>query len=128
MGNNHKKPHKSSNLTTSFRHAFHGISSAFRTERNFRIHVLMGLGVFLAAYFLRVSFMEWMVLILCVFSMFVLELINTSIEFAVDLVHPEMGEGARLVKDIAAAAVLVFAFTAAVIGLIIFLPRFLQLF
>jgi len=127
MKNKQKKPHESSNLTASFRHAFHGISSAFRTERNFRTHVLIGLGVILAAYFLRVSLIEWIVLILCVVTMFVLELVNTSIEFTIDLAHPETGEGARLAKDIAAAAVFVFAFAAAVIGLMIFLPKILKL-
>ena len=105
-----KKPHGALNLAASFRHALHGISSAFRTERNFRLHVLIGTAVFLMAFFLRVSLVEWIILILCVVIMFVLELINTSIEFTIDLAHPETGESARLAKDIAAAAVFVFGF------------------
>lgn len=118
---------KTKNVLNSFKHAFHGISSAFRTERNFRIHVSVSIVVLSAAFFLRLSKIEWAILILMIVLVIIFELINTAIEFTVDLAHPKPDEHARMAKDIAAAAVLICTGASIIIGLLIFIPKIFQL-
>ena len=69
-----------------------------------------------------------MVVMLCIGTVITAELFNSAIERLVDLVSPEWNKIAGEVKDIAAGAVLVTAITAAIIGLIVFLPYLLALF
>mgnify|MGYP001390795424 CR=1 FL=1 len=106
----------------SFKYAFEGIVSAFKKERNLKIHfgiavVVMILGVF------KLHKLEWLILILTIGIMIVLELINTSIERTIDLITEDYHPLAKQAKDIAAAACLVFAICTVIIGLIIFLPK-----
>ena len=72
--------------------------------------------------------MEWMIIILCIGVVIAAELFNTAIEKLVDLVSPQQHPVAGQVKDIAAGAVLVCAATAAIIGLIVFIPYLTRFF
>ncbi|MNR31144.1 Undecaprenol kinase [compost metagenome] len=79
--------------------------------------------VLLAGWHFEVSFLEWIALIVCISSVLAAELFNTAIEVLVNLVSPEFNPKAGLVKDIAAAAVLIVALMSLVVGLIIFVPK-----
>lgn len=106
----------------SFRHAFRGISDLVRTQPNARIHlVALAVIVGLGSYF-GLSRGEWTVLLLCAAAVLVVEALNTAIEYLVDLVSPGYHPLAGRAKDAAAAAVLLMALGAAVVGLIIFWP------
>lgn len=118
---------KQRKLTHSFDHAFDGLSSAFRNEPNFRIHVCISLIVIIAALLLGSSAIEWLVLIATIFLVFIFELFNTAIEAIVDLVSPDIHPKAKIAKDVSAAAVLLSAVLAASIGAIIFIPKFIEL-
>ena len=118
---NIKEKHKK--LINSFKYAFAGLISSLKTEQNMRIHILAVILVIIAGFVLKISLIEWCICItLCGMVIFA-ELINTAIETTVDIAMPEINEKAKLAKDISAAAVLVFAIGAAIVGLIIFLPK-----
>ena len=109
-------------LLQSFRHAFEGLGYALRTQRNARIHALAAVTVAGLGSWLRISPGEWAMLVLTVGFVFSFELLNTMVETLVDLVSPEHHPLARTAKDVAAAAVLVSAVLATVVGLIILGP------
>ncbi len=96
-----------------------------RLERNTTIHVAAAIFVVLEAILLRVTALEWMVLVLAISAVVALELVNSVLERVASRVAPGQDEGIRLVKDAAAAAVLVTSVAAAAVGLAIFMPRVL---
>lgn len=107
----------------SFKFAAEGVVSAVKREQNIRFHFLSGLVVFIAAFFTGLSKGEWLMVIGLVGGMLALELVNSAIERVVDLASPDIHPLAKEAKDIAAGAVLVFAAASAIIGLLIFLPK-----
>lgn len=110
-------------LFRSFRHAFRGLSYAFRHEHNFQIEIVFAILVFFLAFLFRLSSMEQSILFIMVGIVLSLELLNTAIERLVDMTKSRIHPYAKLVKDIMAAAVLVSSLCAVLIGFIIFLPR-----
>ena len=118
---------KRNKLINSFKYAFSGIASAFKTERNMKIHVLAVVLVTLAGFLFKISKMEWIICIILFGMVISLELANTAIETTVDLAMPERNEKAKLAKDISAGAVLVCAFVSVIVGLMIFVPKIYEL-
>lgn len=108
----------------SFGYAFEGIITASK-EQNLRSHIVSAVIVILAGYFTGLSRTEWYIVLLLIALMFALEMINTAIERVVDLASPNLHPLAKQAKDIAAGVVLVFALFSAIIGLLIFLPKWL---
>lgn len=109
---------------SSFKYASTGIAHALKTEQNIRIHLLAGVFVIILAIVLKISSLEWAILLLLIAGMIALELMNTAIERTVDLVtNKEYHLLAKQAKDLAAGAVLVYAAIAIIIGLIIFGKR-----
>ena len=107
----------------SFKYAFEGIVSAFKKERNLKIHFGIAVVVMILGVLFKLHKLEWLILILTIGIMIVLELINTSIERTIYLITEDYHPLAKQAKDIAAAACLVFAICTVIIGLIIFLPK-----
>ncbi|HMI01384.1 MAG TPA: diacylglycerol kinase family protein [Pedobacter sp.] len=110
----------------SFGYSFSGIAYAFKMEWNFRFHLIALLLVILAGWFFELSLNDWLWISAAGGIVITAELFNTAIEVLVDLVSPEIHPKAKIVKDVASAAVLVSAITAFVIGLIIFIPKILM--
>lgn len=108
----------------SFAFSFSGIAAAFKTERNFRFHLVATLMVIFLGWRYELNTNEWVWITMAAGIVISAELFNTAIEVLVDLVSPSYNEKAKIVKDVSAAAVLVAALTAVVVGLIIFLPKF----
>jgi diacylglycerol kinase (ATP) len=106
----------------SFGHAFRGWWYVMRTQRNAWIHVVAATIVFVIAFWLRVPPHGWAVLILTIAMVFTAEFINTAIEAVVDLASPEKHPLAKVGKDVGAAAVLISAIAAILIGLLILGP------
>jgi len=111
----------------SFRFAIKGLNSAVRSEPHMRLHVLAAVGVIVAGLWFDVSKVEWCLLAGSIGLVITAEIFNTSIETLTNLVSPEHNPLAGKTKDLAAAAVLVAAITAAIVGLIIFTPYLLAL-
>lgn len=115
-------------LINSFKYAMEGIISSFRTERNMKIHVLAMIIVIILSFVLKLDKMEWCFIIIAIISVISAELFNTAIETVVDMVSPERNSKAKLAKDIAAGAVLVVAMGAAIMGVMIFGPKIINIF
>jgi undecaprenol kinase len=111
----------------SFRNAVKGVQTAYRTQKNLRIHLFIGLFVVITAILLNASHFDWLVLILTIMLVIIAELFNTAIEFTVDLFSPDFNHQAKSAKDVSAAGVLVTSFLAILIGLIIFIPKVIML-
>lgn len=106
----------------SFRYAFAGWWYVLRTQPNAWIHAAITTAVVLLALWLRISRLEWAVLVLTFLAVWMGEFINTAIEAVVDLTTPHPHPLAKAAKDVAAAAVLVGACGAVLIGLLILGP------
>lgn len=89
-------------LARSFVFAFSGLAYALKTQQNFRIHLVVLALTLGAGYFLGISRMEWLLVILCAMLVLVLELINTAIEYLCDLVTTELHPGIKIIKDVSA--------------------------
>ena len=100
--------------------ALSGIMHAVRTERHMSFHLAASVFVIAAGFLFSISKMEWLVLLITITLVIGAELINTAIEYAVDLATEEIHPLAKAAKDIAAGAVLVTAVFAVIIGIIIF--------
>lgn len=109
----------------SFSFAAQGIATAIKREQNIRFHLFAAAGVVIGGSFTGLSRMEWLVVILLIGGMLALELVNTAIERVVDLASPSVHPLAKQAKDMAAGAVLVFAVASAIIGLLLFIPKWL---
>ena len=121
IGRRFKKEKKTAQGT--IKNALEGISYTFNTEMNFRVHLIATVLVLLACYILEATTLEIIICLILIGLVIAFELINTVIEVIVDMVEPRYNPLAKVAKDTAAGAVLVMALTAAVIGLIIFLPK-----
>ncbi|OEU61961.1 MAG: diacylglycerol kinase [Desulfuromonadales bacterium C00003094] len=107
---------KPTGVWASFNCAIEGILWTARTQRHLRYHLLVALGVLVAALFFRVSSLEFILLVFGMVLVFFAELLNTAIEVVVDMVSPEYHPLARRAKDVAAGAVLMACIGAAVMG------------
>lgn len=110
-------------LLKSFSYAITGITTAIRSERNMRIHLILSIIAIGCSLFFSISTVEWLFVIVAIGGMFSLEILNTAVERVVDLVTEEYHPLAKQAKDLAAGAVFVYALTVVIIGIIIFLPR-----
>ena len=107
---------------SKFAYAFRGLRRAFRTQHSFAIHLLIACVVVAAAAVLRVTTIEWGLIVAAIGMVLVAETINTAIESLARAVHTQFHPRLRDALDIASAAVLLAAGTAVVIGICIFVP------
>lgn len=106
----------------SFGHAFRGWGYVLKTQHNAWIHAVIATIVFFLALWLGLPARDWAVLILTVTMVFAAEFINTAIEAVVDLASPSHHPLAKVGKDVGAAAVLIAALAAVLIGLLLLGP------
>ncbi len=111
------------NLLGSFKYAWQGVSYAFRTQRNFRIHVMVGSLAVSLAIALSLPPVELAVIMLTCGIVLTTELVNTALESVVDLtVEQTYHELAKIAKDCAAAAVLISALISLSVAACLLLP------
>ena len=115
-------------LINSFKYAYQGLKYAFKYEQNILVHFLATIIAILLGFIFNISNTEWLVIFLIIGLVIATELINTSIEATIDLITDEINPIAKIAKDTAAAAVLVFGFTALAIAALIFIPKIIALF
>ena len=104
----------------SFKNAFQGIKIVLKSEKNFRIHLLITLFVILFAFYRGLDKVMWIGLLLIIALVLALEIFNSAIERLVDMLAPKTHSFAKEVKDLLAAMVLIVVIFAIVIGAIIF--------
>ncbi len=115
------------NRLKSFGFAFKGIKYTLQTQHNFRIHIVLAIIAILLGFLLSISLLEWISIIIVIGIVLSAEIFNSSIEELTNLISPEKNKIAGIVKDLSAGAVLILAITSFIIGIIIFLPKILEL-
>ncbi len=118
------RPRKGS-LASSFRYALEGLRYVLWSERNARIDLGIAILAVGAGLWLRLSLLEWALIIVAIALVFAGEMLNTVIELVVDMIMPQRHPLAKHAKDLAAGAILVAAIAAAVIGALVLGPHFL---
>lgn len=109
-------------FTKSFLHAVRGIRHAFRNERNFRIESAFALAVLFLTFFFPLPATERAAVILTIGVVLALEILNTAVEWLMDVLQPEYHESVKVVKDLSAAAVLIASVFAMLVGVVVFAP------
>lgn len=104
----------------SFKYAFNGLGDLLKSQVNARIHLFFTFLVIAGGFFFDISKVEWLICILAIATVFAAEAFNTALEYLTDLVSPEYHPLAGKAKDAAAAAVLILAIFAAIIGFMVF--------
>lgn len=112
----------------SFRDACRGLRHTLKNEQNFRLQILAGIIVAGFAVYFPLKIWEIILVILLLVWVLTMELLNTAFEYVTDLLKPRLHHYVYAIKDIMAAAVFVSSLGSAIIGVIIFLPHFLNLF
>lgn len=111
----------------AFVFAYNGIITSFK-ERNIKFHFIATIFVILLGLFLNLSRVEWFVILILIGIIIALEMVNTSLEELANITRDKLNlnyEATKRARDVSAGAVLVFSIIAAIIGIIIFLPKIL---
>ncbi|WP_430785196.1 diacylglycerol kinase family protein [Virgibacillus flavescens] len=110
-----------------FSFAMAGLIEVIKNERNFRLHLIAAVLACILGILVELSSIEWMIILLVIGIVLVAETTNSAIERLIDYLRPEMHPSAKIIKDIAAGAVLLSACLAFIIGCIVFIPKVYQL-
>ena len=111
-------------IIKSFRDAVNGIINTIPTERNLKIQVMVMIFVIAVGLIVRLSNFEWIICIILFGLILSAELFNTALEKTLDYINEDYSNEIKFIKDASAGAVLVLAIASAIIGLIIFIPKF----
>lgn len=106
--------------------AWQGINQFFSRDRNGKIQLVIGLTAIILGFTVSLSSIQWILVLFCIGLVISLEMINSAIEKYCDLVTTNFHPGIKIIKDVAAGAVLVASITSLIIGLIIFIPALVQ--
>lgn len=107
----------------SFKNAFNGLILAFKTQPNYKIHLFLTVLALFGAWFLKISYFEFLIIILFISLGLAIEMVNTAVEATCDAIDKNHREDIRIAKDVSAAAMLVFSIGALVVACVIFIPR-----
>ena len=107
----------------SIGYAWQGIKYCFRSEKNFRIELIVALITFAFAIVFKIGINEWLAILFCCALVLSLEIINTAIEKLSNVVSKSIHPVIKLVKDMAAGAVFLVSIISLITACIIFLPK-----
>ncbi len=106
--------------------AWQGIRQFFSQDRNGKIQLVIGMIAITLGFTVSLTAYQWLLVLLCIGMVISLEMINSAIERYCDLVTTDFHPGIKIIKDVAAGAVLVASIMSLIIGLIIFIPALVQ--
>ena len=113
-------------LLRRFKFAFIGLKTMLKKDMHVLAHMIVTVLVILLGLFFNLHKVDWLFLISAIFAVLITEVMNTSVEYTVDLVTEDLHEYSKSAKDVAAAAVPLACIYAIVVGLIIFIPYVFQ--
>ena len=122
----HKLKIDNKRLVNSFKYAFEGIKQTYIGEQNLKIHTFIAILVVVFGFFLKISYIEWLICLILIALVLMAEFFNTAIEYVVDLASPRIHPLAKAAKDTASAGVLILSIISAIIGGIIFIPKLID--
>ena len=114
-------------ILSSIKNSWNGLKSAYKNEQSVYIHLVCTVILLLLSFLLEISLTQWLIIIAIIGLTLVVELLNTAIESTVDLVTEEFHPLAKVAKDTASAAEFVLSVTSAIIALMIFVPKLIDL-
>ena len=106
--------------------ALQGIKQFFARDRNGKIQMVIGTTAIILGFTVSLSSSQWLLVLFCIGLVISLEMINSAIERFCDLLTTDFHPGIKIIKDVAAGAVLIASITSLIIGLIIFIPALVQ--
>lgn len=117
-------------IIKKFKYAFKGLFHSIKEEKSLVIHLVVSAIVLIVGGLINqeMQIIDWIILVITIFLVIGVELINTAIENVADMVAFKYNFNARKIKDIAAAAALIFSLMAIIVGLLIFIPKFINIF
>ena len=121
------KKWKNNSFYDALKNSLNGIKNVYKNERNITIQSIFAVIVIILGIFLRISLLEFGIIILVIFIVFISEFFNTAIENMVDMIVQGYNENAKIVKDISAAGVTLSAIMSVIVGIIIFLPKIINI-
>jgi len=121
------KPFSIKDRLKSFGYAIAGLKYMFSSQYNFLIHIVLAAIAVLLGFMLNISSIEWVTIIIVISLVISAEIFNTAIEEIVNFISPQKNKKAGIIKDLAAGAVLVLSMGALITGIIIFLPKIIQI-
>jgi len=122
-----KKPFLIKDRLKSFSYAFQGFKVLIGNEHNARIHIFAAIIAIIAGIALKISSLEWIIVIVSIFLVLAAEAFNSALEYLCNFVSPQYHELIKKIKDLSALAVLFIAIAAFASGLIIFLPKIINI-
>lgn len=114
-------------IISSIINSFNGLKVAYKNEQSMYIHLVCTIVLLLLSFLLKISMIQWAIIISIIGLTLVIELLNTAIESTVDLVTKDFHPLAKIAKDTSSAAEFILAITSAIISLIIFIPKIIEL-
>lgn len=111
----------------SVKNCLDGISYTIKNENNFLREIIIGLIIVILSFIFKLNIYEWVLVVLLIGLVLTFELINTALEKTVDLYTKEYNEIGKVIKDAAGGAVLIISIISAILGIIIFLPKIINL-
>ena len=122
-----KKKYGLKRFFKGFVYAGNGIITAIKTEQNLLFDLICGIIAIILGFILHLTTLEFTIVLLAISLVISMELINTAIEYVVDMAMPEIHPLAKASKDVASGAVLVSAIISLIIGIIIYIPKIIEL-
>lgn len=118
---------KNKNFLDALKNSINGIKETFKRGRNFKIQLVFAILASLAGIILKISYIEWVIILFVICLVLFAEMMNTVVETVVDMITKEYNDNAKVAKDIAAGAVTICAICSVIVGLIIFVPKLINL-
>lgn len=119
---------KNNKKSIGFAYAWNGLVELIKSEKNFKIHFIVTIIILILSLILKLTAIEWTIILLTIGSVLIAETFNTVIERIIDYVKPDIHPIAKHIKDISAGGVLIAAFISVIIGIIIYLPKIIAFF
>ena len=121
------KKQKKRTFLDSLKDCLNGLSFIMLSEHNFKREIILAIIALMVSYFLNVTKIEFIIILIVIALVIVSEIFNTAIEKVVDLYTKEYNEIARIAKDVSAFAVLTMCIFALAVGILIFVPKIVVL-
>jgi len=112
----------------SFKNAFTGLFFILETQTNFKIHIFLSIIAIFLGFLLKISYYEWLIIIILIVVGLSIESLNTIIEEIADFINEDWNEKIKIIKDMAAGVMFIFALGSVFIAGLIFLPKFFAYF
>lgn len=110
----------------SFKNAWEGVVYSFKTQRNFKVHLVISFGVLLFSWWLKISWEKFLFLLLAIFLGLTIEMANTAFEKTLDAINGNYSPKIKIAKDVAAGMMLMISLGLGILGIVILLPSLLS--